>query len=129
MNTEEEDRDGTSSKSQTTFLSLERCILSLLLRSIEYETDAINMQLLLCGLLVVMQDRVTYDNMCAKTEVAAKDTTDAEVSMINQQNDSASESIHNLTKLINITSDSYFPSTFKSQENLLLYSGKDSLGK
>ena len=86
MNTEEEDRDGTSSKSQTTFLSLERCItciLSLLLRSIEHETDAINMQLLLCSLLIIMQDCITYDNMCAKTEVAAKDTTDAEVSMIN----------------------------------------------
>ena len=61
--------------------------------------------------------------MCARTEVAAKDTTDAEVSMINQQCD---ESIHNLTKM---TSDSYFPSTFKSQGNLLLYSGKDCLGK
>ena len=130
MNTEEEDRDddvGTTKK-QTTFLSLERCILSLLLRSFDHETDATNIQLLLCGLLTIIQDRVTYDNMCVKTEATAKDTADMEVSMINQQSDNASESINNLTRMMNITSDSYFPSTFKSQENLLLYSGKDSLG-
>jgi len=131
LNTEEEDRDenddGTAKK-PTTFLSLEHCILSLLLRSFEHETDATNMQLLLCGLLIVIQDRVTYDNTCVKTEATAKDTADAEVSMINQQSDDASGSINNLSKMMNITSDSYFPSTFKSQENLLLYSGKDSLG-
>ena len=87
------------------------------------------MQLLLCGLLMVIQDHVTYENTYAETEAVAKDTADAEVSMITQQSDSLGISpVTSLSKMMNITSESYFPSTFKSQENLLLFSGKDTLG-
>jgi len=85
------------------------------------------MQLLLCGLLMVIQDHVTYENTSAQTEATAKDTADAEVSMITQQHDSISP-VTSLTKMMNISSENYFPSTFKSQENLLLFSGKDSVG-
>ena len=78
---------------------------------------------------MVIQDHVTYENACAQTEAAAKDTADAEVSMITQQSDSSGISpVTSLSKMMNITSESYFPSTFKSQENLLLFSGKDNLG-
>ena len=114
-------------KKHVTFYSLKRRILSLLLRSFEHETDAVNMQLLLCGLLMVLQDHVTYENASAQTEAASKDTADAEVTMITQQNDSISP-VTSLTKMMNITSENYFPSTFKSQENLLLFSGKDTVG-
>lgn len=87
------------------------------------------MQLLLCGLLMVIQDLVTYENTCACTEAAAKDTADAEVSMITQQSDSSVISpVTSLSKMMNITSENYFPTTFKSQENLLLFSGKDVIG-
>lgn len=86
------------------------------------------MQLLLCGLLMVIQDHVTYENTYAKTEAVAKDTADAEVSMITQQSDSLGISpVASLSKMMNITSENYFPSTFKSQDNLLLF-GKDTLG-
>ena len=105
-------------------------MLSLLLRSFEHETDATNMQLLMCGLLMVMQDHVTYENSCAQSETAAaKDTADAEVSMITQRSSSVGISpVSSLSKMMNITTESYFPSTFKSQENLLLLSGKDAVG-
>ena len=87
------------------------------------------MQLLLCGLLMVIQDHVTYENTYAETEAAAKDTADAEVSMITQRSDSLGISpVTSLSKMMNITNENYFPSTFKSQENLLLFSGKDTLG-
>lgn len=116
-------------KKQVTFYSLKRRILSLLLRSFEHETDPTNMQLLMCGLLMVMQDHVTYENTCAQTEAAPKDTADAEVSMITQQSSSAGISpVTSLSKMINISTESYFPSTFKSQENLLLFSSKDAVG-
>ena len=59
-----------------TFYSLKKRILSLLLRSFEHETDAVNMQLLLCGLLMVIQDHVTYENTYAETEAIAKDTAE-----------------------------------------------------
>ena len=72
---------------------------------------------------------MTYENTYAETEAVAKDTADAEVSMITQQSDSLGISpVTSLSKMMNITSESYFPSTFKSQENLLLFSGKDTLG-
>ena len=61
---------------------MKKCILSLLLQSFEHETDAVNMQLLLCGLLMVIQDHVTFENTYAETEAVAKDTADVEVSMI-----------------------------------------------
>lgn len=115
-------------KKQVTFYSLKRRIFSLLLRSFDHETDATNMQLLLCGLLMVIQDHVTYENTCAQTEAVAKDTADAEVSMITQQSDTSISPVASLSKMINITSESYFPSTFKSQENLLLFQGKDTIG-
>ena len=116
-------------KKLVTFYSLKRRILSLLLRSFDYETDAVNMQLLLCGLLMVIQDHVKYENACAETESAAKDTADAEVSMITQQSDSSVTSpVTSLNKMISISSETYFPATLKSQENLLLYSGKDTIG-
>ena len=87
------------------------------------------MQLLLCGLLMVIQDHVTYENTCAHAEAAAKDTADAEVSMITQQSDSSViGAVNSLSKMMNITSENYFPTTFKSQENLLLFSGKDVIG-
>jgi len=126
----EEGRSLSSKKKKhVTFYSLKRRIVSLLLRSFEYETDPINMQLLLCGLLMVIQDHVTYENTCARTEAAAKDTADAEVSMITQQSDSSVISpVTSLSKMMNITSENYFPTTFKSQENLLLFSGKDIIG-
>lgn len=111
-------------KKHVTFFSLKRHMVSLLLRSFEHESDSTNMQLLLCGLLMVIQDHVTYENTCAQTEAATKDTADAEVSMITQQSSSAGISpVSSLSKMMNITSESYFPSTFKSQENLLLFSG------
>ena len=87
------------------------------------------MQLLMCGLLMVMQDHVTYENTCAQTEAAPKDMADAEVSMITQQSSSTRISpVTSLSKMINISTESYFPSTFKSQENLLLFSSKDAVG-
>lgn len=110
-------------KKHVTFYSLKRRILSLLLRSFEHETDAINMQLLLCGLLMVIEDHITYENACARTEAAA----DAEVSMITQQSDLSISPVSSLSKMMNITSESYFPSTFKSHENLL-FSGKEIIG-
>ncbi len=126
---EEGKSSSSRKKKHVTFYSLKRRILSLLLRSFEHETDAINMQLLLCGLLMVIQDHVTYENTYAETEAAAKDTADAEVSMITQRSDSLGISpVTSLSKMMNITNENYFPSTFKSQENLLLFSGKDTLG-
>ena len=80
-----EEGKSTSSKKKkhVTFYSLMKHILSLLLRLFEHEMDAVNMQLLLCGLLMVIQDHVTYENTCAETEAVAKDIADAEVSLIN----------------------------------------------
>ena len=102
-------------KKHITFYSLKRCILSQLLQSFEHEIDAVNMQLLRCGLLMVIQDHVTFENTCAETEAAAKDTADAEVSMITQRSDSLGISpVTSLSKMMNITSETYFPSTFKS---------------
>lgn len=117
-------------KQQITFYSLNRRILSLLLRSFDYETDAVNMQLLLCGLLMVIQDHMSYERACAQTETAVKDTTDVEVSMITRQSSDSSviSPVASLSKMINISSENYFPATFKSQENLLLFSGKDTIG-
>ena len=124
-----EESMSSKKKKHVTFYSLKRRILSLLLRSFEHETDAVNMQLLLCGLLMVIQDHVTYENTYAESEAAAKDTADAEVSMITQRSYSLGISpVSSLSKMMNITNENYFPSTFKSQENLLLFSGKDTLG-
>lgn len=104
-------------------------MLSLLLRSFEHETDATNMQLLLCALLMIIQDHVTYENTCAHTEAVAKDTADAEVSMITQQSSSSGISpVSSLSKIMNVSSENYFPTTFKSQENLFLFSAKDTVG-
>ena len=125
----EEGKSLSAKKKKVTFYSLKRRMLSLLLRSFEHETDPTNMQLLMCGLLMVMQDHVTYENTCAQTEAAPKDTADAEVSMITQQCSSTGISpVTSLSKMINISTESYFPSTFKSQENLLLFSSKDAVG-
>lgn len=56
-------------------------MLQLLFSAIDHETDPSNMQMLLHGLMVIIQDIVTYENAVAKM-VEEETAEDMEVSLI-----------------------------------------------